>query len=429
MSGPLLDSIADLRSLVDRLNFLHKVSQKISETKPLSKLLNEILEDSKIVMDVEASSLLLYDKKEKKLYFQVATGSKGKSVKRHSVKLGGGLAGWVAKHKQPLLIDDCYNDPRFDDWYDKKLNYKTRNMICVPMMRKKKLIGVIQVINKNNGKGFAQQDLNIFETLASQCAIAIENARLVVTQVEKEALERELDTARTIQQNLLPDKLPDYDDLDTAAMLVPAKEVGGDYYNVLRINDKTSLFLVADVAGKGIPAALIVSTIFSYLQTFIKLEDSFDLMRFVKSLNRVLMDSTTFDKFVTVWIGVYHHQSKELESVNAGHNPTYLFRKGISNPQILSDGGIFLGSLEVPFEIESIRIGSGDVLLFYSDGVTEAWNKKQEDYGEERLIQLVSKNRKKKAADLLDLINKDLKQHAGKAVQSDDITCGIVKFK
>ncbi len=429
MPGPLLDSIADLRSLVDRLNFLHKVSQKISETKPLSKLLNEILEDSKIVMDVEASSLLLYDKKEKKLYFQVATGSKGKSVKRHCVKLGEGLAGWVAKHKQPLLIDDCYNDPRFDDWYDKKLDYKTRNMICVPMMRKKKLIGVMQVINKKNGNGFSQQDLNIFETLASQCAIAIENARLVVTQVEKEALERELDTARTIQQNLLPDKLPDYDDLDTAAMLVPAKEVGGDYYNVLRINEDSSLFLVADVTGKGIPAALIVSTIFSYLQTFIKLEDSFDLMRFVKSLNRVLMDSTTFDKFVTVWIGVYHHKSRELESVNAGHNPTYLFRKGKKKPQILSDGGIFLGSLEVPFEIETIRIESRDVLVFYSDGVTEAWNKKQEDYGEERLIQLVAKNRKKKASDLLDLINKDLKQHAGKAVQSDDITCGIVKFK
>ena len=422
--------VQDLQLIIDDLNFLHKISQKISEKKPLPQLLSEIMESSKLLMNAEASSLLLYEPEEKKLFFHVATGDKGKVMKKFSVDLGVGIAGWVAKNKKPLLVEDCYKDPRFSPDYDKKSKFKTRDMICVPLIRKKQLLGVMQVINKKGDGGFRERDLKIFETLASQCAIAIENHNLVEKQVETEALERELDTAREIQQKLLPASLPEYEDIQIAARLIPAKQVGGDYYNIQKINDMQSLFFVADVTGKGIPAALIVSTIYSCMNSYLKLsQDKFDLMNLVTAMNRVLIESTTSTRFATCWFGLYDHDSKKLVSINAGHNPPYIFRESNTKPIELHKGGLFLGGLDVPYEMEEMHLRQNDVLVFFTDGVTEAWNEKEDEYEEYRLIQCVFRNIKESAQTVLVEIEKDVNRHVGKAQQSDDFTCAVVKIK
>lgn len=421
--------IHELRGIIDEMEFLHRISQKISEKKSLPRLLNDIMESSKLLMNAEASSLLLYDPEDKKLHFQVATGEKGKSVKKYSVDVGTGIAGWVAKNKKPLLVRDCYSDPRFNPEYDKKTRFRTESMICVPLIRKKKLLGVIEVINKRGGGAFEDRDMALFETLASQCAIAIENYALTETQIEAEAMERELDTAREIQQELLPANLPDYTDIDVAANLIPAKRVGGDYYNILKIDDNQSLFFVADVTGKGIPAALIVSTIYSCLSSYLKLKQhTFDLMTLVQGMNRVLIESTTPTRFATCWFGLFKHDSKQLVSLNAGHNPPYIFRAGADQPIELHKGGLFLGGLDAPYEMESMRMKKDDVLVFFTDGVTEAWNKKEEDYGEERLIEVIQNHIDKTADALLEEIERDVSLHVGKAQQSDDLTCAVVKI-
>lgn len=421
--------IIDLRYFIDEMKFLHKISQQISEKKSFPKLLNEIMESGKLVMNAEASSLLLYDPENKKLNFHVATGDKGKLMTKFSVDLGVGIAGWVAKNKKPLLIEDCYKDPRFSPEYDKKSKFKTTSMICVPLIRKSSLIGVMQVLNKKNGKTFSERDLTIFETLASQCAIAIENHRLVEKQVEAEALERELETAREIQEKLLPASLPEYLDIQIAAKLIPAKQVGGDYYNILKLNEKQSLFFIADVAGKGIPAALIVSTIYSCLNSYLKFShDQFNLMTLVPAMNRVLIDSTTTTKFATCWFGLYHHDSKKLISINAGHNPPYIFRGRNEKPIELHKGGLFLGSLDLPFETEEIELKKNDVLVFFTDGVTEAWNKKEEDYEDYRLIDVVNNQKQLSAEEILSGIEKDVQKHVGNAQQSDDFTVAVLKI-
>lgn len=421
--------IVDLRMIIDELNFLHKISQQISEKKPLPVLLNEIMESSKLLMNAEASSLLLYDPEDGKLHFNVATGEKGRMIKKYSVNLGDGIAGWVAEHQQPLLITDCYADPRFNPEYDRKTHFQTRSMICVPLIRKNQLLGVIQVINPKGGGEFEERDLTIFKTLASQCAIAIENNRLIALQVESEAMERELDTAREIQQKLLPSKLPEYGDIQVAAKLIPAKQVGGDYYNVVRIDDQRSLLFVADVTGKGIPAALIVSTINSCLSSYLKFHpDRFDFMAFVAGMNRVLIESTTETKFATAWFGLYHHDRKILYSINAGHNPPFVFRPGEAEPLSLNEGGLFLGGLDMPYQKEEVQFGKDDVLVFFSDGVTEAWNEKEEDYEEHRLIGCVSGALRRTAEEILGCIEADVNKHVGRAPQSDDFTCAVVKI-
>ncbi len=425
-----VQELDELQTLLDRMNFLHQVSQKLSEKKALSQLLREIMEDSKLVMNAEASSLLLYDKEEKHLYFQVATGKRGRTMKKFVIPIETGIAGWVAKHRVALNVRDCYTDPRFNPDFDKKSKFTTKSMICVPLLRKDKLIGVMQVINKTNGEPFDDVDTHIFETLAAQCAIAIENAQLVEEQLRAQMLQVELQTARAIQLNLLPKELPTFKDISVAARLEAAAEVGGDYYNIVRLNERESLFFIADVTGKGIPAALIVSTIHSSLQMFLNMQQkSFDLLGFATTLNQVLIESTTMDKFATCWFGLYNHQTRLLTSINAGHNPPMIFRKGLAEPIKLETGGLFLGGIEIKLESETVTLQSDDVLVIYTDGVTEAWNKQEEDYDEKRLIRAVKAHQNEAPPQVLDAIFTDVYEHVGNAKQSDDITCFVVKVR
>ncbi|MBK8552575.1 MAG: SpoIIE family protein phosphatase [Ignavibacteria bacterium] len=428
MTNTNLD-ISELEVVIRQINYLQKISQQISEDRSLEELLNELLDSCRDVIKAEASSLLLYNEKENNLYFHVVTGEKGGVVKNVNIKMGQGIAGWVAENRKPLLIEDCYADPRFNREFDKKSNFKTKTMICVPLIFKEKLFGVIQVINKQNDEFFNERDLNIFTILASQCAVAIENAKLTEIQIQQKALERELKTAREIQQNLLPSVLPDFKDIDVSFKLIPAKQVGGDYYNVYKINDDLTLFFICDVSGKSISAALIVSTICSCIMTYLNMlklsKDHFDLIEMVKSLNRVLIESTTDDKFATAWFGLYKHSEKKLQSVNAGHNVIFIFR----NNEVLDlkEGGLFLGSIDMEYNLEEINLEKDDLILCYTDGVNEAMNKNFEQYGDDRLIASVKDMTGSSSEAVVDCLLKDVKNFVKDAEQSDDITCGAIK--
>lgn len=418
----------DLDLLLKEMKYLNKITQSISEIKPLDILLSEIMESCKILMNAEASSLLIYNEEENILFFEVATGEKGSEVKKITSKMGEGIAGWVAEKRESLLIDDCYKDPRFNPEYDKMTNFITRSMICVPMIHKEKLVGVIQVLNKKNEELFTERDLIIFKILASQCAVAIVNASLIKVQIQQEALNRELKTASDIQQNLLPEKLPEFNDLDVAAVVIPAKEVGGDYYNVIKISEFKTLFFIADVTGKSISAALIVSTIYSTVITYLdQNKNSFDLKDFVNCLNRILIESTTDDKFVTAWFGLYDHTDKSLESINAGHNATFIIGENENITELLI-GGIFLGLLEFKFESQKTILNVNDIVFYFTDGINEAMNKDLNMYGDKRLISALKENYTKDSGELIDNILKDLYAFVNGAEQSDDITCVVIKI-
>ncbi|MDZ7762986.1 MAG: GAF domain-containing SpoIIE family protein phosphatase [Melioribacteraceae bacterium] len=417
-------------SLANRLIFFNQMSQKILEKKPLVGLLDEIIGSSKLLLNAEAGSLLLFDKQNNNLYFHIVSGEKRDELKSKKIKLGEGIAGWVAAHKKPLKIDDCYIDKRFNKDFDIKTGFKTRNMICVPMLRKNELVGVIQAINKQDAEHFSQQDVDLFSVMASECALAIENARLSQVEIKTEQLRYELSIAHAIQQRILPDKLPVYDDIDLNTVLIPAKEVGGDYYNVIKLNKDESLFIIADVSGKSISAALIVATIYSFLQTyFIINHEKLELKLFVEALNRFLISSTTQDKFATAWLGLYNHKEKKLESINAGHNPILLLKKDETDFTTLTEGGLLLGSIDLPYESETIELAKDDLLIFYTDGVTEAMNENEEEYGDDRFSELIKRKRSLGAAETSVMILDDIRIFCSGNEQSDDITFGIMKVK
>jgi sigma-B regulation protein RsbU (phosphoserine phosphatase) len=301
-------------------------------------------------------------------------------------------------------------------------------MICLPLIRKEQLLGVMQVINKMDGGIFDPDDLALFQTLAAQCAVAIDNHLLTQKLIRNETLERELEVAREIQQNILPKSLPHYPDLDIGTRLIPAHQVGGDYFNIIRINDTQSLFVIADVAGKGIPAALIVSTLDACLHSYLKIDpERFDMLELVGMMNRVLIDATIATKFVTAWFGLYDHSSGQWTTVNAGHMPPIFWCHQDSEVAMLKEGGILMGSVDVCYECHRFTMEKNDVLVYYTDGVTEAWNIHEEDYGDDRLVHVISKYKHGSAAAILAAIEKDVKRHVGNAIQSDDMTCVVIK--
>ncbi|MCF8242016.1 MAG: SpoIIE family protein phosphatase [Melioribacteraceae bacterium] len=412
--------------LVQRLAFFQSITNEIMAKKPLDDLLDDIIESSKSLLSAEACTLYLYDKENKNLYFHIVSGPKNVNVDRKTVPIGEGIAGWVGKNKKPLLIDDCYSDERFNAEYDKRSGFRTHSMLCVPMVKNRDLVGVLQLMNKIDHDSFTEIDLDFSKALASQCAVAIENARLVEIELKDEQLKIELETARNIQQKILPKKLPAFTDIDIDVQLIPAKEIGGDYFNVLKIADNLTLMFIVDVTGKSVSAALIVSTIFSFLQTYLLLnKDEFDLNNFVDSLNKFLITATTPDKFATAWFGLYSHDSKKLESISAGHNPTYLFKKGEITE--FSKGGLFLGSLELPYETEIVQLEKGDTIIFYTDGVTEAMNDDEEEFGDDRFLEMIKNFPNENSASLVSGIVSEVIKYRGYADQSDDITCGVFK--
>jgi sigma-B regulation protein RsbU (phosphoserine phosphatase) len=295
------------------------------------------------------------------------------------------------------------------------------------MIHKNKLIGVLQVINKKDDNMFSERDLNLFKLLSNQCAISIENAKLIEVQVRQEVLNRELKTAREIQQNLLPKEIHTFNDLDIAMTLIPAKQVGGDYYNIYRVSPEQTLFFISDVSGKSISAALIVSTICSAIATYFQLNKEFDLLKFVKCLNRVLIESTTEEKFATCWFGLYDHSERKLTSINAGHNTIYITK---DNGTIfeLTKGGVMLGFADLNFDFEEMVLDKNDMIFLYTDGVPEAMNGSGNFYGDERLINFLKVNFSKSSSEILDHLLRDVLNFVNGAEQSDDITCGVIKI-
>lgn len=420
------------KGLVRKTLFFKDISNQIIEKKPLSELLRSIFEISKQLLEAEASSLLLFDEETKRLVFYVAEGEKGTLIKSKEIGLGEGIAGWVAEKKKTVRIDDCYADPRFNSSFDQRTGFVTRNMLCAPMVRKGTLIGVIQVINKSQNRRFDTQDELFFSALAGQCAIAIENYRLGQFEIEAEQMRTELETARSIQRKILPGRLPELRSYSVQTLLRPARHLGGDYYNLIRINDTQALFFITDVTGKSISAALIVSSVYSFIHSYLIIhKKTFSLKHFVESLNAFLIESTTPDKFVTGWFALLDEETLTLTSISAGHDPVYLFRKDAEPPlhQTLEEGGLMLGVMDLPYEIQELSLKTGDVLVAFTDGVTEAMNTQMEEYTPDRMKALLENQfRNAKGAEaMLRALVQDVDTHRGRAEQSDDITLGFIE--
>lgn len=276
--------------------------------------------------------------------------------------------------------------------------------------------------SRSGEASFDETDQLLLEALARQVQASLENRYLLEQSLEKERIEHEMAVAASIQQKIIPVTLPAIEGYDIAGINIPSKSVGGDYYDCIKLPDGRYAVVIADVAGKGTPAALLVSSLHAYLAAY--LESPIHLADLARRLNRVIARASTDDKFITAFFVLLNPSTGEIESVNAGHNPSYVVRND-GSLQELKVGGIPLGMLDMdlPYETEKIVLEKGERILFYTDGITEAANEQNNFYDDARPLNKFFLSHKADTAErfIADLIA-DIKGYTGSAPQSDDIT-------
>ena len=302
-------------------------------------------------------------------------------------------------------------------------------LLLVPLVSQEVVRGAIVLGEKITKGEYAEEELEFAATLGNAALISLENARLFQETLEKQKLEEELAIAREIQQKLLPKDAPKLKGYEMAAINIPTTQVGGDYFDYFAIDANRYVLTIADVSGKGVPAALLMSNLQATLHAMMTAD--VPLEKIVARINTAVHANTTYDKFITFFVGVLDVSACTFTYVNGGHNPPYLFHQanganGEAEFQLLEKGGLLLGMFPgVPYECETITLKSGDTLIMYTDGVSEAMNTKEEEFGEARLEAAVRARRNLpnvSAAALIEAITTSVKQFTAGQPQSDDIT-------
>lgn len=269
---------------------------------------------------------------------------------------------------------------------------------------------------------FEETDQLLLDALTRQVHASLENRYLHEQSLEKQKIEQDIAVAASIQQRILPKALPRIEGYDIFGINIPSKSVGGDYYDCIPLADGRYAFVIADVAGKGVPAALLVSSFHAYLSAY--LEGAFPLVNLVGKLNRVISHASTEDKFITAFLGILAPGSGALETVSAGHNPVFLQRAG-GDVEELALGGVPLGMLDIdfPYQRETVTIERGDRLLLYTDGIPEAANDQYQLYDTGSPLKDFMRQHRPESADafIREMID-DVKKFTGNAPQNDDIT-------
>ena len=299
--------------------------------------------------------------------------------------------------------------------------------LIVPMQVKGETKGLILLGHRNNKKEYSKSDVEFVYSVGSFAIISIENGRLFKETLEKQRLEKDLETAKNIQNNLLPKSLPKLINYEIAAYNCPARMVGGDYYDIIKLDENRTLIAIADVSGKGVPAALLMANIQAFLKSISKMKLPLD--ESTNLLNDLVAENTTMGSFITFFWGILNDQTLEFTYVNAGHNPPLLIRD--SKIEKLKKGGMILGVMQtiVPYISEKITLQPKDAIVLFTDGITEAMNTKWEEYSDEKLESLSLENYNKSADEILNIMMKSVNEFTSGAEQSDDITSIIVKVK
>ena len=303
--------------------------------------------------------------------------------------------------------------------------------LLIPLKQRQELVGVITLGRKLADTGFNSEELTLLAVLASQVAVAVENAWLHEERLEQERIREELAVAREIQQTLLPERFPRGPAFEVSAINLPSREIGGDYFDFLvtppdgEDDIEKVLMVVGDVSGKGTPAALLMASLQATLRAVY--ESQPQLAATAGKVNTVIHRSTSAEKFITLFLAEYDIAARALTYVNAGHNFPVLTRS-TGEQILLEDGGLLVGVVEnTEYDEGRIPIESGDVLTIYTDGVTEAMNRADEEFGEERLMSILRDRSYLAAREIRDEIYREVLTFAGDRSQSDDLTLVILK--
>lgn len=417
MSSP---EIEKLTRALHAYKGLVEVSTLINAITDFDELLSSILEVARRVMRAEASSLLLADT-EGNLRLTVARGPDGESHDIDTiVPRGQGVAGWVLANGRSALVPDAYADPRFFREVDQQTGFKTRSILCVPLTRNGAEIGVLEVLNPVDKDSFEEADLEAFEAYAALAATAIEKLRALERRRAQERLAQELALAHEIQNSFLPPALPDLPGMSFGVTYRPASNIGGDFYGVLRSSPEEIYFTVGDVAGKGIPAALLMAQTLCALRLIV--QPGLAPAKILSHWNDLLCGSTVRGMFITALIGRILPPQHLIEIASAGHLPPWRVR---------ADGGAEELSFKtsppvgiepgLEFQSHTFTLAPREFLVLFTDGLTESFNPQGDLLGPDGLARLL-RPRFGNAPELVEALISGEAAHRQDGVPRDDLT-------
>jgi len=417
-------------SVVDKLRMLLDITKTISRSLDLQEVLNLVMDTLDSLIPYDAAGIYLVkhlrpagwqagDDETTVFHTEAVRGYDIADMQELHLKMGEGLIGHVAVSGRPFVSPDVRNEPRYVN-----ARARTRSEMVAPIISNEEVIGVFD-LESDELNAYQNDDLEVLMLLASQVAIIIEKVMLHEQLIEKQRLETQLEVARQVQLELLPARDPQLEGFDISAYNFPTEEVSGDYYDWVKIYDDQIGIVIADVSGKGVPAALLMAFLRASLRAASHIGYAPQVS--MSKVNYLLWESIERNQFVTAFHGILDATNRTLSYSNAGHSPALLM-KADGTSHFEERGGVPLGMFRDSRYYEYFEtIEPGEVLVLYTDGVTEAMNAAGEEYGRERLIAAVRACRDQPARDMIDFMHRDLIAWTEGHGITDDVTFFIVK--
>jgi sigma-B regulation protein RsbU (phosphoserine phosphatase) len=403
------------------LQLLNEISRELSSVLVLNDLLRKIGTLTKRLIDYHRFSILLADEQAKTFNAVLLLKQDERTPEKCTVVYGQGIVGAAARSRRTIIVPDVRTDPRYIS-----VNPDTQSEMAVPLIYHERVIGVVDLESLHPAY-FTDEHVRIFSTLAPQIAVAIENARLYERVVRSEArLERDLSRAREIQMHLMPASCPVIPHLEVCTRFQPARELGGDLYDFLEYGQDRHVVAIGDVSGKGAPAALYGAMASGILRSLAPLQLAPAEM--LHRLNPLLLERKIEGHFITLTCGLWNPKGRTLRLANAGMPLPLLLRKGHVRP--IRVEGVPLGLLEnVEYEETKVILEEGDLLALFSDGLLEAANPQNEEFGHRRLERILREHAQRATGEILEAIFSELARFEEGRPRRDDQTLLLIKVR
>jgi sigma-B regulation protein RsbU (phosphoserine phosphatase) len=414
-----------LKDAIEELKILNEIATAIGSAMSLDEIMELIIQKCIKHFKAEQGAIMVLDPEAKERPFHTVVRKADKSEITLPYRLDAQLVGWMLKNMKPLVTKDLPTDRRFKAAH--KDGHGIRSLLSVPLLLKGHMIGVLNMFNKRTPEGFSAADKRLLAIIATESAQVIENARLYEEEQALLLMQEEMRLAYKIQMDLLPKSSPDIEGYEIAGRSIPAKDVGGDYFDFIIIDEHKLGVCLGDVSGKGMPAALLMANLQATLRSHVL--QALEPCECLSRSNDLIFRSTDTDRFITLFYGVLDSKEHTLCYCNGGHN--YPFLLGTAGEPIrLGEGGTVLGTFaQWSYGGDTVSIMPGNLLLVYSDGITEATDSNDEEFGEMRLLRAVNEHRTETPDAIIDAIVDSVRLHTGETPQLDDMTVVVVKRK
>ena len=415
-SAPRMAKQSDLLALISKVGVALLASVTLTET--LEQIVALVFE----AVPADRCMIMMRDAKSPELKVAVAR-LRDRAGEVGEIRISRSVIDEVVTNGKSVLTSDAQADPRFAG--GTVMLQGVRSVLAVPLGVGANVFGIIYADSPLSDNRFTEDHLKVLTTLSSVAAIRVENARLTEEQMERERLEREQQVASEIQQRFLPAAAPQVDGYELQGISFPCYEIGGDYYDFIQREDGKLVVALGDVSGKGTAAALLMSSLHAAIHAQADTHDS--IVETIEAVNRYLTESIPPNRFVTLFYAELDPERGRLTFLNAGHNPPLIVHAGGTMEQLAS-GGLPLGIMaDAEFREGRTQLHPGDVMVIYSDGVSEAVNPTGEEFGPTRLYEVVARNLDASASGIRDRIESALTKFCQGTPAADDITLVIVK--